>query len=347
MLKNTFLSAIYKTYLFCLKITGIWPFEYDSQLRRFKFNSFYSKVSYILLAYILIIYLIHVNQLLNAVKILIKNIVLKMVSNIYISSNVLNVLFLYITQTGQWKKIRRLIYRTINLNENLSRCSALEDKKYLLSSYLIKFTIKSLVFAVITIIYLIVSMTAIAPNVVNVYVLPAFILLIVINKFYPDIHYGGLLLIDYYLIQINQGLRGILNIPFRIGKESSDIVEHLDTISINYIELIKIVKDFNRIMSFRVVLWILIGLLNFIIHLFMEFVFMVMPIRYGHSLNIVIFTSGLIDLCYQFLEFWFTASICTSVVEKVEETKTMLSSMYVRLQEYNGPLERSVNVVLF
>lgn len=289
-------------------------------------------------------YVPNVDLLLNAVKVLFKTIVLKMISNVYISSNVLNLLFLYITQNSQIKKIRRLIYRTINLYENLCRCLSLDDMDYL--SCLMKFAIKSLVFAITVISYMIVSMTVIAPNAIKFYVLPGFLIPIFINKLYPDIYYGGMLLVDFYLLEINNELKRILNLPAKISRNDKeiiiDVVEQLDTMSINYIELIEIVKEFNQIMSFRVVLWILIGLMNFIIHLFMECVFIGIPIRHGHSLNIIISVSGIVDLFYQFLEFWFTSKICTSVMKKVEETEIILTSMYVQLRD-NGPFARSVN----
>lgn len=345
MFQNMYLSLFYKTYFFCLRITGFWPFKYDTELKRFKFHSIYLIGPFILIPYVIMAYVLHVDLLLNAVKVLFKTIVLKMISNVYISSNVLNLLFLYITQNSQSKKIRRLIYRTINLYENLCRCLSLDKIDYL--SCLIKFAIKSLVFAIIVICYMIVSMTVIAPNVIKFYVLPGFLIPIFINKLYPDIYYGGMLLVDFYLLEINKDLKRILNLPAKISRYDEeiiiDVVEQLDTMSINYIELIEIVKEFNRIMAFRVVLWILIGLMNFLIHLFMEFVFIGIPIRHGHSLNIIISVSGIVDLSYQFLEFWLTSKMCTSVMNKVEETETILSSMYVQLRD-NGPFARSVKV---
>lgn len=348
MFQKIYLSSFYKTYLFCLKITGFWPFDYDTQLRRFKFNPFYLIVLLcFFLPYILTVYAFNVSLLLNAVKVLFKNIVLKMVSNIYVSSNLLNLIFLYMTQTSQNRKIKRLIYRVVNFYENLSGCLSLDDTNYLPN--LIKFTTKSLVFAVTLVIYMIVSMTTIAPNVIKFYAIPGFVIPVFINKCYPDIFYGGMLLVDFLLLQINKELKRILILRGKMDrndKELLDIIDQMDTMSINYVELIEIVKAFNDIVSFRVVLWILLGQMNFLTHLFMQYVFIGVPIRYGHSLNIIISASGVIDLIYQFLEFWLTTSICTSVMKRIAETETILSSMYVQLRD-DGPFERSVKILFY
>lgn len=344
MLQRTYLTILCKTYLFCLKITGFWPFDYDTQSRRFKFNPVYLILLLcVLVPYIFTVYAFNASLLLNAVKVLFKNIILKMVSNVYVSSNLLSLIFLYITQTSQNRKIKRLICRIINLYENLSEWLSLDDMNYLPN--LIKFSIKSLLFAATAAMYMIVSMTAIAPNSIKFYSLPGFVVPVIVNKFYPDIFYGGMLLVDFYLLQINKELKRILNLRGKLAcndEELVDIIDRMDTISINYIELIEIVKAFNNIVSFRVVLWILLGVLNFIIHLFMQYVFIGVPIRYGHSLNTIISASGAINLIYQFLEFWLTSAICTSVMKRLEETETILSSTYVRLGEA-GPFERSVN----
>lgn len=328
MFQKVYLSLIFETYLFCLRMTGLWPFTYDIRLRRFKFISFYLVPPFILAPYIIGIYVMNVNVLLNAVTVLFKNIVMRIISNIYMSANVINFIFLYITQKSRTRKIQRLIYRTINFYENLCICVPLEDKYYF--PYTIKFTIKSLVFAATIISYLIVSMTTIAPNVLNFYVLPGFVIPVFINKFYPDVYYGGMLFVDFCLLQINHDLKRILSLNAKNtgnSKEIIDMVDQLDTISINYIEMIEIVKEFNHIMSFRVVLWILLGVNNFLIHLFLQYAFIAIPVRYGHSLNIIIAASGIVDLSYQFFEFWLTSSACSSVKKKVEETEEILSSM--------------------
>lgn len=350
MLQKTYLTVICNIYLFLLGITGFWPFRYNTQIKKFKLNLFYLMTPLILIPYILTIYVIRAHRLTNAVKDLFKNIVLKIISNIYISSNLLNAMFLYCTKNLQYKQIQNLIYRTKNLHENMCTWLPLEDLYYL--PYLMKFTIKSLVFVTTLLAYMTVSMTLIAPNVVNLYALPGFLLPILINKFYPDLYYGGLLLADFYLLHINEDLKRIISLNKNVmrntseglnGKEFNDLIDELDMISRNYIELIKIVKEFNRIMSLRVVLWLLLGFLNFLIHLFMQYVFIGIPIRYGHSLNIVIATSGLIDLFYQFMEFWFTTSICSSVMKKVHETETILTSVFIKLR-VNSQLARSVTI---
>lgn len=340
MFQAIYLALLCRTYLFCLKITGFWPFEYDTRSRRFKFNSIYLIVPFISVPYILVNYVLHINLLLDAVNVYFKNIVLKIISNVYVSSNVLNFVFLCATQTMQTKKIHRLIYRTIELYENTRL--PLNEIYYL--PYLMKFTIKSLIFGSTVVTYMIISMTLIAPHTIKSYMIPGFLIPVFINKFYPDIYYGGLLSVDLYLHQVNVNLKRILlNVTKHNDNELVDIADQLDTISNNYIRLLEIIKEFNQIMSFRVVLWIFLGLLNLLIHLFMQFVFVGIPTRYGHSLNIIVSASGVVDLFYQFMDIWMQSWICNSVLKKINETETMLSSMYVQLLGIDGPFTKSVS----
>lgn len=300
--------------------------------------------------YVLAIYMSRVEHLLTAVRVLFKNIVLQIVSNVFISLNVLNVLFIYGTQTSQYKKIKKLIYRIINHYENMCTWLPIEDMYYL--PHLIKFTIKSMVFTATFLAYITISMTLVAPDVVSLYAMPGFLMPLLVNKLYPDLYYGGMLLADFYLLQFNKDLKRIMSEHTAFvrntsdemhDKELADLIDQLDTVSINYIELIEIVKDFNRIMSFRVLLWILIGVLNFLIHLFMQYVFIGIPIRYGHSLNILISAAGFVDLSYQIMDFWLITAACSSIKKKVDEAEFILTSAYITLR-VNGSFARSVTV---
>lgn len=341
MFLTQFLTSTNKFYLLCLNVTGFWPFDFDIRLRRFKFNVFYLIGPFVIVPYILVIYILSANIVMSSVAALFKNVGLKMVSNVYLSSSVLNVIFIYFSQICHWKKLQRLVYRTMNLHVNLCGCLSWNDMYY--HPYLIRFTIKSLVFSVTLVAYVIVSMTMIAPDAMKYYTIPGFLIPFFINKFYPDIHYGGMLLAELYFHRINEELRRILLNPTKYDDAKSvDIADQLDTLAINYVELMEIVNDFNKIVSFHVVLWILLGLFNLILHLFMEYIFVCIPIRYGHSLNIIIFASGVIVLLYQFLDFGFISSVCASVLRKVNETETILSAVYVHLQN-DGPFVKSVN----
>lgn len=312
-------------------------------MKQFQLKTIYLLIPFILISYSLTIYILYADFLFNAIKVLFKNIVLKTVSNILLLSNVINFVFLYGTQKFQYKKIQKLVLRTNNLCKNLCAWLPLENENYL--PYLIKFTIKSLVFGTILLMYMLVSVYLIAPGMLSVYTLPGFLIPVFVNKFYPDLYYGGMLLADFLLLQINKDLRRIMNVA-GVGKsidyvndeDLSDVTNLLDTMSINYIELIEIVKDFNRIMSLRVVFWLFLGVLNFLILLFMQYIFVGIPIRYGHSLNILISVSGLVDLFYEALEFYHTVSACSSVMRRVNETETILTSIL----RGNGPFGRNV-----
>lgn len=300
----------------------------------------------VLIPCVLANYVLHKSIILDCVSTLFKNIVLKMVSNAYISSTVLNFLFIFATQPFKIKKMQKFVYRTVNLYRNLSEFISFDGMTNCLR-YAIQFAVKTFVIAIISAVYLAVSMSLIGSGLFKFYMLPAFILPVFVNKFYPDIYFGGMLLVDFFLCYFNNNLKEILfsvTDPDQSGNTQSfvDIAEHVETLSINYIELIEIVKEFNEIMSSRVVTWIMLTLLNFLIHLFMEYVFMLIPLRHGHSLNVIISASGVIDLLCQFLELWTISTVCNSVLKRVEETKNILSAIDIHLLLKDRQLARSV-----
>lgn len=322
-------------------------------MNNFQLNIFSLLVPFILIPYTLTMYVLSANTICNCVKILFRNIVLKIISNIFVLSNVLNCFFIFGTQHAQYKKIQRLAYRTRNLYENFCHWLPCEDVNYL--PHLIKFTFKAIVFSVAQLMYMTLSVSLIAPEVSSYFIMPGLLIPIFVNKLYPDLHYGALLVANFHFDQINREVKRIVS----IAKASNDLAKanscsneielrdsanHLETICLHYIELIEIVKEINRIMGTRVVLWLLLGLCNFLIHLFMEYLFVGIPIRYGHSLNFAISASGMFELCLQFSEFWFTTSVCSGVVQTVYETEMILSSVYVKFH-VNDPFMRSVNSV--
>lgn len=346
MFQETFLKIICKIYLLCFKLFGLWPFTYDSETKSFTLNLCYAIIPFVLVPFYSITSIRDFSFLLNEVKVVFRNIVLKIVSNVYLASNLIFSLCIYGTQYQQYGRFRKLFHKTRKLATSFDRWLPLNGANYL--PELCKFTLKAFIFSVVYEFYHVFSVSAIAPNRFGVFTIIAFVLPNFIIKFYPDLFYGGMLMANFYFRQMNKEIKFILQTIDLRNAQTEHLTKHftnkLENVAIHYFHLIEIVKEFNSITSFRVLLWLCIFLLNFIVHLFMQYVFLGVPLRYGHTLNIAISVAGLIDTVLQFLEFWFTASICTKIANEISATERMLSSMYIHLRQ-NDHFKETVVII--
>lgn len=349
MFQETYLKYIFKVYLLCLTMTGLWPFTYNSKNKSFTLNILYAIIPLVLVPFYCITNFLEFSLLLNEVKVVFRNIVLKMVSNVYFASNLIISVYIYATQYYQYRRIKKLFHKIRILLTNIDEWLTLRNVNFL--PELFKFTLKSFIFTLIFEVYHITSVSFVAPNTFGVTTILAFVLPNFIIKFYPDIFYGGMLVIHFYFHEMNKELRHIANIIVDGNSSKNHELQRnlnnkVENLAIHYFHLIEVVKEFNSITSFRVVLWLCISVWNFIIHLFMQYVFIGIPIRYGHTLNMVISIFGFIDIIIQFFEFSFTTSICTKVINEINVTEKMLCSMYINFR-HNDQFDSKVNLVLF
>lgn len=336
MFQETLLKVISKIYLFCFKLCGLWPFTYNTETKSFSLNLFYAIIPLILVPFYSITSIRDFSYLLDEVKIVFRNIVLKMVSNVYLASNLIFSIGIYATQYQQYGRIKNLFHKIRKLVTSIDRWLSFDEVNYL--PEVLKFTLKAFFFSVLYEFYHIFSVSAIAPNKFGPITIFAFVFPNFIMKFYPDIFYGGMLMANFYFGQINKEIKHILKEALDLKSSRDENVtknlsNKMENVAIHYFHLIEIVKEFNSITSFRVLLWFCVFLLNFVVHLFMQYVFLGVPLRYGHTVNVAISITGLIDTVLQFIEFWFTASICTKVVNEINATETMLCSMYIHLRQ--------------
>lgn len=335
MFQESFLKFLCKIYLFFFKLFGLWPFTYDSKTKSFSLNLFYAIIPFVLVPFYCITSIRDLSFLLDKVKVVFRNIVLKMVSNVYLASNLFFSVCIYGTQYQQYGRIKRLFHKIRKLLTSFGQWFPMDEVNYL--PQLLKFTLRAFIFTIMYEIYHVFSVSAIAPNTFGVFTIFGFVLPNFILKFYPDIFYGGMLVAHFYFQQINKEIRHILNAAIVLRgtqdeKLTRNLSKKLENVAVHYFHLIEIVKEFNSITSFRVLLWMCLWLWNFIIHLFMQYVFLGVPLRYGHTLNIAISMTGLADTVLQFFEFWLTTSICTKLINEINETETMLCSMYIHLR---------------
>lgn len=346
MFQEAVLKFICKTYLFAWNMIGLWPFTYDSRKKSFSLNVFYAIIPLVVVPFYCIISWQDYSFLIDKVKFLFRNHVLRMVSNIYLLSSLLSSVCIYGTQYQQYGRIKNLFHKIRKFLTSFGESFPMDEVNYL--PELFKFTIRTFIFSIVYEIYHLFSVSAVAPNTFGVFSFLAFVLPNFILKFYPDIFYGGMLVAHFYFRQINKEIQHILNASVDLSSSHDDeqlkrnLSEKLDNIAVHYFHLVEVVKEFNSITSFRVLLWLCTWLWNFVIHFFMQYVFIGVPLRYGHTLNIAISMTGLVDTVLSFFEFWLTTSICTKLAKEIDATEAMLGSMYIHLR-HNDPISEIVN----
>ncbi|XP_037026839.1 uncharacterized protein LOC119067794 [Bradysia coprophila] len=260
-----------------------------------------------------------------------------MVSTAFIVFNLIFSIYVHGTQFRQFGRIKKLFHKFRKLTANFDRWLPMDEVNYL--PQLAKFTLRTFFFSIVYESYHLFSVSFVAPNKFSICSILAFVLPNFIVKFYPDIFYGGMLVAHFYFHQMNKEVKLILNTAIEqksSWQENMNVItalsEKLENVAVHYFQLIEIVKEFNSITSFRVLLWLFILLLNFVVHLFMQYVFVGVSLQHGQKINVAISITGLIDTMLQLFEFWLTTSICSRLSNEISQTEIMLSSMYLHLR---------------
>lgn len=308
-------------------ITGLWPYTYNLEIRKFQLNLCYLLFPFVIVSYALIIFFVQTDKMFHGIESLFKNVILKITSNIYVASNIGHFCLIYLSQYFYYNRTKLLLYKARSFYENFSGLFTLSEYNYL--PLLIKFTVKSFLLGISLVIVVFISVMLIAPSLSWLSVI-GYILPVVIVKIYPDVYFGGLLIADFFLRIMNNKLREIISsAPERNGFDKV-LNNKFEIISIVYVELIEIVNAFNQIMSRRIVFWLLLGISNFIVQLFMQYVNIIKKIKDGTFSNSTISYCGIVILCVQYLEYWFTASVGSTVLKEFDKTQYILCSLRIR-----------------
>lgn len=346
MFQKAFLKNICTIYLFVYKLLGLWPFTYDAEKQSFSWNIFYAILPLILVPFYSITSLREISFLLDQVNLFFHNIVLRIASNAYMTSSLTFSIFIYCTQYRQHGRIKKLFHKVRKLTNSLDQWLCFDELNYL--PQLIKFTLRTFVFSIMYEAYHFISIACVAPTKFNAISTIAFVLPNFVIKFYPDIFYGGMLATHFCFHRINKEIRHIIDAAIDSERANDDqlignLSNKMENVTVHYFELIDSTKEFVSLISFRVLLWLFISLLNFVVHIFMQYVFIDTSFRYGQALDSAISIVGLAATVLQFFEFWLTTSVCSKVLNEISATETMLLSMYIR-RRHNDRFKEIVTI---
>lgn len=339
--KRKYLKFIENFITILFNITGLWPYTYNFKDKRFQLNLCYSLIPFIIVPYTVTIFILEADQMFSGINMMFKNVILKIISNVYVKSNIVNVCFIYLTQYFQLKRTKLLLYKARHVYEIFNGTFTLSDYNYF--PILMKFTAKFMFLTILVAIAIFVSLVLISPSLSYISVI-GLILPVFVIKILPDVFYGGMLLADFLFRIMNYKLQGIVNSAIEKSEFDSVLNKKFEMLSVMYVEVIEIVNVFHQIMSTRILFWLLLGVSNFIIQLFLQFVNISQQIRVGTLFNSTLSQYGVIILFAQSLEYWLTISVCSTLLKEFNRTQQILSSFQIE-HSVKTKLGRSVILI--
>lgn len=344
MLQSDFLHVLNKVGLFLLQLTGLWPFAYNPQSKKFKFLWYFTIIPMIIIGYPLVVVFFwskHVSK-----EIYVKNAVVTVLSVGFIAFNALNFVILFISQYLKFNEIKDLIRKSRRLIRQLN--NELDRGEFKYGDLLLKFTAKTIFFMSILVYSIAQSMTRYSKFEENFVTHIVSVLPNIIMKLHPDIFYGGLLVINFYLTQINSKVSSVLtkakdlsenddlNEQKRYQKminfcELSDQLDRLCTLQCN---VINISATFTRICSFQITLWIALGLCVFLINMFQEYITISTAIKMD-DFSLQMFINDLISICLIISEIYFTTSMSDNVMAEVSKAFSFVQILKTQLNSQN------------
>lgn len=326
MFQSIYLRVLNKLCLFVLQISGLWPFSYDSQSKRFKFIWYFTILPILIIGYPLIV--IFFWSKLISKEIYIKNTVVKLLSISFITFNAINFVILFVCQYLKFKEIKELIFKSLQLIRELN--TELDKSEFKYGKLLLKFSMKTFVFMFVLVVSIIYSMKRITKFHDNYLMYVMSTLPNVLMKFHPDFFYGGLMLVRFYLTEINRRVSSILTKASDLSENQDvdeeksyqkmisfcELSDQLDRLCVLQCTMIEISESFSRICSFQITLWLALSLCLLVVNTFLEYALICLSIK-TDQFQMSIFINDLVAICLTISEVYLTTGMSGSVINEV------------------------------
>lgn len=326
MLQSVFLRVFIKFGLFVLQISGLWPFTYNSHTKKFKFLWYFTILPIIIIVYPLVVLLFWSKYLSS--EIYGKNVVVQVLSIGFIVFNSLNFIFMFINHYLQFNEIKVLIVKTHKVLNELN--SELDKSKFEYGKLLLKYALKTVILQAILIYGVLANMARFTKFEDNYIMYILSMLPNVIMKLHPDVFYGGLIVMEFYLKQINGKVSSVLTKAENLSENNDlneqkryqkminycELSDQLDRLCVLQSSVIEISKSFTQICSFQTTSWIALGLSVVLLNLFQVYMTISASIR-NDQFAFSLFVSDFLAVCLVIVETYATTSMSDSVMAEV------------------------------
>lgn len=309
-----------------MQISGLWPFAYDHQSKKYKFLWYFTILPIIIISYPLVVIFFWSKFI--SKEVYVRNPVVKVLSVGFLAFNALNFVIMFISQYCKFNEIKELIDKSRHVIRELN--SELDKSEFKYGILLLKFTMKTIIFMSILIYSIMYSMTRYTKFEEDYIMHIMSALPNIIMKLHPDVFYGGIILINFYLTQINSKVSSVLT-KARHLSENQDLSEQkcyqkminfcelsdqLDRLCVLQCSVIDLSAKFSSICSFQITLWVALGLCVFLVNMFQEYISISTSIRKDEfSLNM--FINDLIAICLVISEIYITTAMSGCVMAEV------------------------------
>ncbi|XP_037052187.1 putative gustatory receptor 28a isoform X2 [Bradysia coprophila] len=343
MFQSVFLRVITKVGLFSIQISGLWPFSFDRKAKKFKFLWYYTIMPIVIIGYpfVVAVFWSHLISRDMSMKKM-TNPVVVILSVGFLIFNSVNFVLLFVSQYCRFHEMKKFVLSTFEVVDHVN--SELDSSEFKYGNILLKFAGKVAVFMSILCYSIIQSISRYMTFEDNYVVYLMSALPNIIMKFHPDLFYGGLLLINFYLTQINSKVSSVLATAKELS-ETNDLGEQkcyqkminfcelsdkLDRLCVLHYNVIEISEIFFRLCSFQTTLWVAMGLIAFLVSLFQHYISITSAIR-KDEISFDTYATDLITMCYAIAEIYITTSMSDQVMTESKRTGVLLNKPLMRL----------------
>lgn len=335
--KHVFLRKILAVTYFVANIFGLWPYNIDRSNHHIRYNRFKFIYSIIFPIIVLMCYYLYgvVTLLLTKSSNNIPSKTMDMIVEFYSVIIMVSFAMLYVGQHFKLVISNSVYVKYLAVSEILGTFSMETGD---IGQCYVKFFIKTIVSDIVNYLSLQYNLTrssrAIAsyPYVTFVLYMP-----VMIVRFYENIFYGGLLLLNLVFKEINEKLVKIVTMTnssefYRKMEKYCELSEELDRLSSLHFTLSELTLSFNTVYEYQLFFWMAVQFGGLIIRGFYQYIgivhFFNSPEHYDIILwqNFVTFVISLSNWC----EILMTTSLCESLATEV--TVTIVRSVLLDVQ---------------
>lgn len=314
--------------LFIAHASGLWPYRYYKKTEKFVWIWYYELMKIVVI--LCIVSAVNVGQSASYSVDLFKNIVLQLLTSVYMFYCAFNFIFLLSTQCFKYKLLKTTLKKSIKLIKVLNHKFSISELSYI--SELIKFTIKT-VGVLILIIYSILehlSEVGMVMSMSKMILMFCTLIPFITLKIYPDCFYGSMLISRVYFKKINDEVEQILKesvilkqrrklsnpLQHRIG--FNELCEQLDQLSTLHQNLLEVTKAINEACSLQLMLFLVYMVFAILMDSFVGYILIIRLSKEIDFTNIsYILWNIFIGLVATYTELLLTINVSNGVMEEV------------------------------
>lgn len=312
---------------FVAQVLGLWPFNINMSSRCIKYNFF--KLIYSIVLPFIVLYSYYTFGILTLSASRSTNVlhssIMEILPDFYCIIIMLSYILLCVGQHLKFEILKMVFLKCVEIVDLLQKYPNRSDS---LRKYFVNFFVKTVVVDIFNLLVLYYNLSR-SSKVISFHPYLPLILYspLMIVRFYENIFYGGVMILDIIFKQLNKNLLGIVTMEksseiqrrTNVGK-FCQLSDELDKLSELHFKLSEATKVFNSIFDVQLLLWMVVEIAGLIMRCFYQYISIVSLLENSHeNYGLVVWQNfvTLVITSLTWVEILWTSHACESLANEV------------------------------